>query len=105
MEMALVTLTDNVWRKLDLGSLALLILLDITTAFDTVDHGLLAHHLADIGVQGLALQWLKSFLQGRGQRVAIGESTSQHQALICGVLQGAILSRCYLTYMFAHSHS
>ena len=48
--------------------------------------------LADMGIRGLALQWLKSFLQGLGLRVAIGESTSQHQTLSCEAPQGAILS-------------
>ena len=92
VEMALVTLTDDLRRKLDLGGSALLILLDLMVAFDIVDHGLLAHHLADAGICGSALQWLKSLLQGWGQRVAMGESISQHQALNCGVLQGPILS-------------
>ena len=77
VETALVALTDDLHCQFDLGGLALLILLDLTAAFDIVDHGLLAHHLADVGIQGLALKWLKSFLQGRGQRVAVGESNSQ----------------------------
>ena len=91
VEMALVALTDDLRRQLDLGGSALLILLDLTAAFDIVDHGLLARRLADVGIQGLALKWLKSFLQGQGQRVALGESISEWQALVCGVPQGAIL--------------
>ena len=61
-------------------------------AFDTVNHGLLAHCLANVGIQGLALKWLKSFLQGQRQRVAVGEIISQRQGLNCGVPQEAILS-------------
>ena len=40
VETALVTLTDDLQRKLDLGGSALLVLLDLTAAFDIVDHGL-----------------------------------------------------------------
>ena len=90
--MAVVALTDDLQSQLDLGGSALLILLDLTAAFDIVDHGLLAHRLANVGIQGLALKWLRSFLQGRGQRVALGESISEWWALDCGVPQGAILS-------------
>ena len=92
METALVALTDDLRRQLDLGGSALLILLDLTAAFDIVNHGLLARCVADVGIQGLALDWLRSFLQGRGQRVALGESISERRALNCGVPQGAILS-------------
>ena len=55
VETALVALTDDLRHQLDLGGSALLILLDLTAAFDIVDHGLLAHRLADMGIQGLAL--------------------------------------------------
>ena len=84
VETALVALTDDLRCQLDLGGSALLILLDLTAAFDIVYHGLLARHLADVGIQGLALKWLKSFLQGRGQRLALGESISERRALDCG---------------------
>ncbi|XP_077179731.1 uncharacterized protein LOC143830542 [Paroedura picta] len=76
VETALVALTDDLRRQLDRGGSALLILLDLSAAFDTVDHELLARRLIDAGIQGTALQWLISFLQDRGKRVAIGEKTS-----------------------------
>ena len=76
-ETALVALTDNLRCQLDLGGSALLILLDLTAAFDIVDHGLLACHLANVGIQGLALKWLKSFLQGRGENRALGDPAVQ----------------------------
>lgn len=72
MEMVLVTLSDNLRRQLKRGGLALLILLDLTAAFNVVDHDLLIHCLANVGVCGVALQWLYSFLWGQGQRVALG---------------------------------
>ena len=67
VETALVTLTDDLQRKLDLAGSTLLFLLDLTAESDTVNHGLLAHCLADMGIQGTALKWLQSFLQGQEQ--------------------------------------
>ena len=76
----------------DRGGSALLILLDLTAAFDTVDHELLACRITAAGIQDSALQWLTSFLQGRNQSVMIGEEKSHQRPLQCGVPQGAILS-------------
>uniref|UniRef100_A0A670I2H7 Reverse transcriptase domain-containing protein n=1 Tax=Podarcis muralis TaxID=64176 RepID=A0A670I2H7_PODMU len=91
-ETALVALTDDLRRQLDRGGSGLLILLDLSAAFDMVDHELLDHRLADVGIQGTVLQWLRSFLSGRGQRVALGGELSSRHSLVCGVPQGAILS-------------
>ena len=90
--MALLTLTDDLRRHLDQGGSALLILLDLSAAFDTVDHELLACRLATAGIQGLALKWLISFLQDLTQTVMIGEEKSRQHPLNCRVPQGAILS-------------
>ena len=70
VEMALVALMDDLRRHLDRGGSALLVLLDLTTAFDTVDHELLACRLAEVGIQGSALQWLT--FQDWNQTVTIG---------------------------------
>uniref|UniRef100_A0A670I3D4 Reverse transcriptase domain-containing protein n=1 Tax=Podarcis muralis TaxID=64176 RepID=A0A670I3D4_PODMU len=91
-ETALVTLTDDLRRQLDRGGSGLLILLDLSAAFDLVDHELLDHCLADVGIQDTVLQWLCLFLSGRGQRVALGGELSSRHSLVCGVPQGAILS-------------
>uniref|UniRef100_A0A670IWM0 Reverse transcriptase domain-containing protein n=1 Tax=Podarcis muralis TaxID=64176 RepID=A0A670IWM0_PODMU len=91
-ETALVALTDDLRRQLDRGGSGLLILLDLSAAFDMVDHDLLDHHLADLGIQGIARNWLCSFISGRGLRVALGREMSSRHSLVCRVPQGAILS-------------
>uniref|UniRef100_A0A803U0T6 Reverse transcriptase domain-containing protein n=1 Tax=Anolis carolinensis TaxID=28377 RepID=A0A803U0T6_ANOCA len=91
-ETVLVAITDEIRRQLDRGGSALLVLLDLTAAFDTVDHDLLIHRLAMSGVRGLALKWLNSFLQDRRQRVEWLGQSSESSCLCCGVPQGAILS-------------
>ncbi|KAF7251725.1 RAS guanyl-releasing protein 1 [Varanus komodoensis] len=55
-ESALVALYDDLCREKDRGSVSLLVLLDLSAAFDTIDHGILLDRLAGLGVGGTALQ-------------------------------------------------
>uniref|UniRef100_A0A803TEE6 Reverse transcriptase domain-containing protein n=1 Tax=Anolis carolinensis TaxID=28377 RepID=A0A803TEE6_ANOCA len=91
-ETVLVTITDQLRCQRDQGGSALLMLLDLTAAFDMVDHNLLTHRLAMTGVRGIPLKWVSSFLQNRGQQVVRGGMVSAWSPLTCGVPQGAILS-------------
>lgn len=52
METVLVALLGDLQRHLEWGSLALLILLDLSAALDTVNHGVLTHHLTNVGTWG-----------------------------------------------------
>ena len=66
--------------------------LDLSEAFDTMDIELLISILRDeIGVSGLALSWITSFLTGRIQNVRIGSCYSDNQNVDCGAPQGSIL--------------
>ena len=68
------------------------LLIDLSAAFDTVDHKLLLSILYhDIGIKGTALKWFHSFLVGRSQRVIVGNSLSEPAELTCGVPQGSVL--------------
>lgn len=69
-----------------------LVLLDLSGAFDTIDHGVLLGHLADLGIGDTVLQWFCSFLADRSQIVVLGDSCSAPWPLECGVPQGSILS-------------
>uniref|UniRef100_A0A803TMD6 Reverse transcriptase domain-containing protein n=1 Tax=Anolis carolinensis TaxID=28377 RepID=A0A803TMD6_ANOCA len=91
-ETALVALVDDLRRELDRGSVTLLVLLDISAAFDTIDHGILLGRLSGMGLGGMALSWLQSFLEGRSQLVKLGDTCSDPWPLTCGVPQGSILS-------------
>ena len=83
-ETALVTLCDDLLREADRGKVSLLVLLDISAAFDTIDHGILLGRLSELGIGGLALAWLHSFLEDRPQRVQIGEVSRPCGASIVG---------------------
>ena len=68
-----------------------LVLLDLSAAFDTVNHDILLHRLREqFGIHGTALSWFKSYLTDRKQCVAIGDSVSTHNTLDCGVPQGSV---------------
>ncbi len=71
---------------------AILVLLDLSAAFDTIDHNILLETLKnEVGIAGDALQWFKSYLTGRQQRVKIGTSVSSSHELLYGVPQGSVL--------------
>ncbi|KAF7244472.1 VWFA and cache domain-containing protein 1 [Varanus komodoensis] len=91
-ESALVALYDDLCREKDRGSTSLLVLLDLSAAFDTIDHGILLDRLAGLGVGGTALQWFRSYLDGRFQKVVLGDHVSTSWQLCHGVPQGCILS-------------
>ena len=64
---------------------AMLVLLDLSAAFDTIDHGMLLNRLSDIGAQDTAHDWLRSYLDNRCQFININGCKSQSIPLIYGV--------------------
>jgi len=69
-----------------------LLLLDLSAAFDTLDHGILISRLEEcVGIEGTALAWFKSYLSERTFSVRIGEFVSSTASLMSGVPQGSIL--------------
>ena len=69
-----------------------LVLLDLSTAFDTIDHDTLLSCLSSrFGFAGSALKWFRSYLQDRFQSVKIGSSLSNLFKLKFGVPQGSVL--------------
>ena len=69
-ESALLCVTNDLRRSCDAGHASILILLDLSAAFDTIDHDILLDGLKSfLGIIGAALDWFKSYLQGRSQCV------------------------------------
>jgi hypothetical protein len=91
-ETALLRLYSDLVATADVGKVSLLALLDLSAAFDTVDHVILLERLSiEFGLNGLVLQWFKSYLSDRYQMVKCSGGTSAARALSCGVPQGSVL--------------
>ena len=65
--------------------------LDLSKAFDTINHSTLFKKLQHCGICGQALEWYRSYLTGRNQFVAYTNSNSITQEMECGVPQGSVL--------------
>ena len=84
--------------NLDSQRVTLLVMRDLSAAFDTVDHGVLLNRLStSFGVRGSALQWFASYLLNRSQRVSFDQKLSENFKLQCGVPQGSCLGPLLFT--------
>ena len=91
-ETALVRVTNDLLCTIDNQQAVILILLDLSAAFDTVDHNILLQRLhEEIGVCWVPLQWFESYLTGRKQAIASNKTSSSECDLIYGVPHGSVL--------------
>ncbi len=92
-ETALIKIINDIRFNSDSGKISVLVLLDLSAAFDTVDHNILLERLENwVGLSEMALKWFRSYLEGRGYYVSIGEHKSKWTSMTCGVPQGSILA-------------
>ena len=91
-ETALIRVYNDIALSIDNHKSVVLVLLDLSAAFDTVDHSLLLSRLSTrFGICDLALDWFCSYLSDRRQYVRIQDVTSDVHSLPCGVPQGSVL--------------
>ena len=77
-ETALLNVKDYLLMAMDKGQVTLLVLLDLSSAFDTVEHEILLERLrSTIGLRGKVLSWFESYLKGRSQLVSINGTLSK----------------------------
>lgn len=88
---AIYELTSKLYKSLDDNKKSMAVFIDLAKAFDTVDHALLVRKLYQIGVRGLPLKLIKSYLFERQQFVQIENSKSDFQLITYGVPQGTVL--------------
>lgn len=85
-------LTDSVLEAMDKKQITALVLLNLSNAFDCIDHATLLHKLSIVGASPSIANWFKSYLSSRYQYVRIGSTHSDTLPITHGVPQGAILS-------------
>ncbi len=89
--LALTKIVDKITRELDAGETVIGTFLDLSKAFDTINHEILVGKLSHYGVRGVSSLWFKNYLTDRKQLVKIGNSISSMGSIGCGVPQGSIL--------------
>ena len=101
-ETALLKVSNDVLMAADSGQYTVLVLLDLTAAFDTVDHVIMIQRLQnDFGISGTVLEWLSSYFNGRTFSVLGNNYQSESKTLSCGVPQGSVLGPIlFLLYLF-----
>ena len=87
---ALLEVSDCILKNIDEGNLTGAVFLDLSKAFDMIDHSLLKIKLA-LGVRGRALAWFDNYLSGRTQSVSVNGTYSDTADLSLGVPQGSAL--------------
>ena len=97
-ETALLKVTSDILDEIDNKNVCILTLLDLSAAFDTIDHKILVKRLeTTFGISGTVLMWLESYIKGRFQSVSVGNEKSQQMPLECGVPQGSVLGPVIFT--------
>ena len=81
----------NVLKSFENNNILMGLFLDLSKAFDTLDHTILLKKLYYYGIRGITLKWFENYLLNRSQFVQIHEVKSDTQKLKCGVPQGSIL--------------
>ena len=89
--MAIIELVDKIANAVERNETTVGIFLDLSKAFDTINHDILLYKLEHYGFRGVALDWFKSYLSNRKQFVRYQMNDSNHKIINCGVPQGSIL--------------
>ena len=90
-ELAALELIDRITTKLDNNEIPINIYLDLSKAFDTLDHDILLYKLSYYGIKGVSLKLIKNYMSNRYQYIELNDTKSQNLPIKTGVPQGSIL--------------
>ena len=99
-QLAALELVDRITQDLDIGKTPISIFIDLSKAFDTLDHNILISKLQYYGIGGVSLQLLCSYLSNRQHFVQLGNSISHKKDIVMGVSQGSILGPLLFTILY-----
>ena len=88
---ALIQMYDYWVKAVEDGEMSGVMMIDLSAAFDMVDHGILLKKLELMGIQGNAAKWIDSYLPGRSQCVCVDGCLSSSLPIVCGVPPGSVL--------------
>ena len=96
----LIHLVNDLTKAIDEGMYNVGIFMDLSKAFDTIDHNILLHKLSHYGFRGVSENWFSNYLFNRKQYVSYNSTASPKVDISCGVPQGSILGPLlFILYM------
>ena len=98
--MAVLDFIKDLNEAVDNNMITAGIFMDLSKAFDTIDHGILLHKLYHYGFRSVSYKWFENYLSNRTQYVSYNRAQSSHESITCGVPQGSILGPLlFILYM------
>ena len=98
--MAVLDFINSVGKAVDEGMLTVGVFMDLSKAFDTIDHNVLLYKLNHYGFRGVCNKWFQNYLSNRKQYVSYNSAISSLTNVSCGVPQGSILGPLlFIIYM------
>ena len=97
-------LTNDILESIDSGKIKILTALDMSAAFDTLDHITLLHRLQHtFGLSGYAISWIRSYLTDRSLSVKIDSTSSPSTTILTSVPQVLFSVHCFLYFSYHQS--
>jgi retron-type reverse transcriptase len=90
-ELAIIELVDRITKAIDKGEYTIGIFLDLSKAFDTIDHKILIQKFDHYGIRRITQLWFQDYLKNREQIVKYSQIKSKEMVIKSGVPQGSIL--------------
>jgi len=89
--LAIIEITERIRKSMENKKVGCGLFVDLSKAFDTINHKILISKMEHYGIRGVSLNWFKSYLTNRKQCTFINGSSSTTEFIMCGVPQGSVL--------------